>query len=561
VLRLGSEPTVYAESLLEVCECHVESPLICVSGGTASDLKKRVGRIMRNEVGETLNRWRAGLVTAGIAALAIPVAVGLVDASPIPPQTAPAQIRPAAAQAPTRPEAPQTQPRPEAPPNIVGDYMGVLTPPTDKSMPPFYTTLHIRAAGGGTFSGTLESPEQGTIFPLTDVRVEGQSVSFTFSVGGGSVSWKGSIENNGARLAGALTQRGASFPLVFTRETGQAQIPSTPTRPETPQAQPRPEAAPNAVRPADVPRWEAVSVRPCAPAGGLGEGRGGGPRSGGPGGGGGPVRFSADRMTLNCLTVRSLIRSAYHVYLDAPRPGRTPLDDVLIRGVGAGRRDPTDRTDGGPDWLDTDGYTIEAKAEGVADRALMQGPMLQAILEDRFKLKVHRETRETAVDALVIASGGSKLKPFVEGSCVRHPERYHSPDPPSPFALSPQRQPRYCRIEGGGLNFNRDPKPVNIVYHAEGVTIDEFVKLFLNGSRSRFVIDKSGLTGRFDIHLEAEISAETRQRLGVSDDVLGPSTAPPLPEALQRQLGLKLEPSKGPVGLLVIDHVERPSPN
>jgi uncharacterized protein (TIGR03435 family) len=85
--------------------------------------------------------------------------------------------------------------------------------------------------------------------------------------------------------------------------------------------------------------------------------------------------------------------------------------------------------------------------------------------------------------------------------------------------------------------------------------------LFLNGSRSRFVIDKTGLTGKFDIHLEVEISAETRQRLGLSADVLGPSTAPPLPEALQRQLGLKLEPMKGPVGFLVVDHIERPSPD
>jgi uncharacterized protein (TIGR03435 family) len=238
------------------------------------------------------------------------------------------------------------------------------------------------------------------------------------------------------------------------------------------------------------------------------------------------------------------------------------MDDVLIRGVGAGRRDPTDGTDGGPDWLDTDSYTIEAKAEGITDRTLMQGLMLQAILEDRFKLRVHRETKETAVDAVVIANGGSKLKPFVEGSCVRHPEKYHSPTPPSPFALTQQRQPRYCRIEGGGLNLNRDPKPVNIVYDAEGVTIDEFVKLFLNGSRSRFVIDKTGLAGTFDIHLEVEISDKTRQRLvGLSADVLGPSTAPPLPEALQRQLGLKLEPMKGPVGFLVVDHIERPSPN
>jgi uncharacterized protein (TIGR03435 family) len=230
------------------------------------------------------------------------------------------------------------------------------------------------------------------------------------------------------------------------------------------------------------------------------------------------------------------------------------MDGVLARGVGEGRRNPTDGTEGGPDWVDTDLYTIEAKAEGVTDRALMQGPMLQSILEDRFKMKVHRETREMAVDALVIASGGSKLKPFVEGSCVRRPAGYNwTPQP------STRGQQRYCRIEGGGLNLNNNR--VNIVYRAEGVTIEEFVKLFVNGYRSRFVIDKTGLAGKFDIHLESEISAELRQRIGDLADVIGPSTAPPLPEALQQQLGLKLESTKGPVEFLVVDHIERPSPN
>lgn len=334
--------------------------------------------------------------------------------------------------------------------------------------------------------------------------------------------------------------------LIFTRETAQ-----TPTRPETPQTEPRPEAPPSAILPPDLPKWEVVSIRPCPP-----DVRGSGGERGGRGSPslGSPYRFSADRMTLNCLTVRSLIRSAYHIYPYAPRPGATPMDNVLIRGITEGRRDPMDGTDGGPDWVDIDLLTIEAKAEGVADRALMQGPMLQAILEDRLKIKVHRETREIALDALVIAKGGPKLKPFVEGSCVRRPGGYNSPPQPP----TPGRQ-RYCRTDGGSLNLNNNP--VNIVYHAEGFTIDEFVKLFVNGYRSRFVIDKTGLTGMFDIHLESEISAEIRQGLGLNDEVLGPSTAPPLPEALQQQLGLRLESTKGPVEFLVIDHIERPSPN
>jgi hypothetical protein len=330
------------------------------------------------------------------------------------------------------------------------------------------------------------------------------------------------------------------------------------------------------------------------------------------------------------------------------------MNDVLIFGLPGVRngKNPTDGTDGGPEWIDTDGYTIEAKAEVVTDRALMQGPMLQTILEDRFKIKVHKETREIAVDALVIAKGGSKLKPFVEGSCIRRPEgtsrnlgpidsklnmkanadgklsgtlSFATPDREQTFQLTdvrvegqnlsfalrvpedPSRGPSWkgsiennggrlngaitqngasmplvltretaigpaqeaekskftpdCRMEGGGLNFNRNPPPVNIPYHAEGVTIGEFIQLFLSGNRPRYVLDNTGLTGKFDIHFEAEVSAEVRQRLGITDDMLGPSTAPPFSDALQQQLGLRLESTKGPVQLLVIDHVERPSPN
>ena len=393
--------------------------------------------------------------------------------------------------------------------------------------------------------------------------------------------------------------------------------------PETSQTQSPPVAPPNAVRPGGTPKWEAVSIRPCLPPTTAAGERGAGPARA-------PFTFNADRMILNCLSVRSLIRSAYHIYPEPGLPGNSPpMDIVLISGLPLVRngKNPTDGTDGGPEWVDTDGYTIEAKAEGVTDRALMQGPMLQTILEDRFKIKVHRETREIAVDALVIARGGSKLKRFVEGSCVRRPAGRDSrpqtvwlhikaapngklsgtlesrgqitpltdvrvegqslsfvgPDGfswkgsienngarlngglterlPLVFtretAQTAAGQQRDCRIERGNLT----PNSVNTVYHAEGFTIDEFVKLFLSGYRGRFVIDKTGLTGKFDIHLESEIGTEVRQRADPSGDLFGPSTAPPLPEALLQQLGLRLESTKGPVEFLVIDHIERPSPN
>jgi len=81
---------------------------------------------------------------------------------------------------------------------------------------------------------------------------------------------------------------------------------------------------------------------------------------------------------------------------------------------------------GGPEWIDSERYDIDAKAERIAKSEMMQGPMLQALLEDRFKLKIHHGTREIPVYNLTVAKDGSKLQPFKEGSCT-----------PNDFLLNP----------------------------------------------------------------------------------------------------------------------------
>ena len=83
VLRLGSQPQVYAEGILSICKFYVDSPLACVSGVTGADLKKRVKLIMRNHVGDPLNTWgKLFLAAAGVLALALPVVFGLLNATP-----------------------------------------------------------------------------------------------------------------------------------------------------------------------------------------------------------------------------------------------------------------------------------------------------------------------------------------------------------------------------------------------------------------------------------------------------------------------------------------------
>jgi uncharacterized protein (TIGR03435 family) len=304
-------------------------------------------------------------------------------------------------------------------------------------------------------------------------------------------------------------------------------------------------ASQNTTRPSNIPKWEAVSIKPCAQPS-LPEGQRGG------GNPGPPFRFTPDRMTLNCVNVRTLINSAYKTYLDdpgAPIPGK---DDVLLGGLLIATP-----VVGGPAWIDSERYMIEAKAEGVTDREIMQGPMLQVILENRFRLKVHREERETPIYALTVAKGGPKLKRFQEGSCSLAVMEINGLEGPPQF---PQLPPGQKRCAWGGGVFGGDAVLLTRI-HAEGATVDQLARILLREDKP--VIDRTGLTGKFDIRLEYAMSEERRQRLAqvTGRPLSDMPTSPSIFTALQEQLGLKLESAKAPVEHLVVDRVERPSPN
>jgi uncharacterized protein (TIGR03435 family) len=191
---------------------------------------------------------------------------------------------------------------------------------------------------------------------------------------------------------------------------------------------------------------------------------------------------------------------------------------------------------GGPAWIKSDRYRIDARAESNTSPRVMDGPMLQALLEDRFKLKIRRETREVSIYTLTVAKEGSKLQSAKEGSCV------------SPESLQPGKKP--C-----GMPMTRTKGP-NLSTEIIG-NLDEFAKL-LGVTLGRPVVDRTGITGTFDFHLEFALDENTPNvRLEPSDEPPGPSIF----TALQEQLGLKLASARGPAEFLVIDHVERPSEN
>jgi uncharacterized protein (TIGR03435 family) len=201
---------------------------------------------------------------------------------------------------------------------------------------------------------------------------------------------------------------------------------------------------------------------------------------------------------------------------------------------------------GAPPWLNSERYDIEAKAEGNTDFDAMR-PMLQALFEDRLHLKTHRETKEMPVYALVVARAG-KLH-LAQGECGPRPST--PPPPPEPGKTPPTP----C---GGFFGF-----PGHIA--GQKIAIKQLIDP-LSSLTGRIVLDQTGLTENYDVTLD--YTPEQGQFLspagGAPPDLPFPRPDPNGPNlftALQEQLGLKLESQKGPVEMLVIDHVERPSEN
>jgi uncharacterized protein (TIGR03435 family) len=209
---------------------------------------------------------------------------------------------------------------------------------------------------------------------------------------------------------------------------------------------------------------------------------------------------------------------------------------------------------GGPAWINSDGYDVTAKATDGNIGIDQLRPMLQTLLEDRFQLKVHRETKDVPVYALLAGKNGPKLPEAKEGGCVALNPNSGPPPLPKPG----QFPPTPC----GG--FFMGPN------HLEGGKIGmEQLTGALANILGRRVIDKTGFKGTFDVKLD--FSPEGTNLFGRGG--LGPppgvpaeagnaDNAPPsIFTVIQDQLGLKLESQKGPGEILIIDHAEKPSEN
>jgi uncharacterized protein (TIGR03435 family) len=213
-------------------------------------------------------------------------------------------------------------------------------------------------------------------------------------------------------------------------------------------------------------------------------------------------------------------------------PGRYVGVNVTLRRIIGLAYRPVQEFVGGPSWINTDGFDIEAKADFTPNREQML-EMLRSLLADRFKLVVHRETRQMPVYALVLARADGKTGPQLRRA-------------------EPCAQDTRC----GGFSVG------NGVLKGAGVTLTQLAAELPSATEGRYVIDRSGLTGLFDVNLRWNVDA-----LGpgiipgpIPDPIPGPD-APSVFAAIQEQLGLKLEPIIAPIDVIVIDRAERPTSN
>jgi uncharacterized protein (TIGR03435 family) len=224
---------------------------------------------------------------------------------------------------------------------------------------------------------------------------------------------------------------------------------------------------------------------------------------------------------------------------------------------------------GGESWMTSDQWSIEAKAEEVSVIPPWAPPYipevmalrLQSLLEDRFALKTHRETREFQVYTLTVSKNGSKItaadppqatpgQPGLPPPGTRPPL---GPDGAMPASFAP---PPGATLAGPGTIL------------ASAIPMDQIVML-LGRLTDRPVIDKTGLTGYFNVKLQFAPETAGGKAFGAGPaggSPLAPPTTsdpagPSIFTAVQEQLGLKLEPAKEPVEVLVIDSVQKPSEN
>jgi uncharacterized protein (TIGR03435 family) len=218
------------------------------------------------------------------------------------------------------------------------------------------------------------------------------------------------------------------------------------------------------------------------------------------------LRFTSAGMIAMNVSLEELVREAYGVY-----------DEKLLSG--------------GPKWLSSKTFDIEAKFDTSRFKnptADQQRRMLQKLLQERFRLVIHHQSKSFPVYALVVVKNGSQSKESGNGSMVED----------STYG-------QMCQIlrSGSGINQSKECTMADLAF-----------QLSFLPEVGRTVVDQTGLNGRYDFELHwAPVSA--------NESIASASPFPQIFTALQEQLGLQLKPTNAPLDTIVIDQVEMPSEN
>jgi uncharacterized protein (TIGR03435 family) len=447
VVRSQGDALAYAESILSVCKFCVEVPLPCVAGVAGSNLKRRITRILADQVGRKLNFSRKLVLgTAAIMAIGLPIFFGVVR------EQLHAQV---AAQK----------------GDIAGTWQGTLHIPQKD----LRTVLKITGTAPNSLKATLYSIDQGgQAIPASSVSFDGGVLKYAIEMIDGS--YEGKMSSDGNSITGTWKQGPGSLPLVLARATPATEW----SIPEPPPKLPAMAADAN-------PTFEVATIKPSKPdePGKMLTVRG--------------ARFS----TVNTTTA-DLINFAY---------------DVQAKQVV-----------NAPGWVESDKFDIDAQPDipGTPNDRQLKA-MVQKLLADRFQLKFHEDKKEMSAYVLTIGKNGSKLTKS-EGDPNGLPALFF-------------RQLGYLTVRNA--------------------TMGNFVHLMQSAVLDRPVVDHTGLEGKWDFNLKW--TPDESQFAGMGVKVPPPSDAadapPPLFTAIQEQIGLKLESGKAPVPVLVLDRLEKPSPN
>ncbi len=270
-------------------------------------------------------------------------------------------------------------------------------------------------------------------------------------------------------------------------------------------------------RKTEAARFDVASVKPCQDARG---GRG--------------SQATPGRLRRGCSTVEELVGTVFAF----ATPGILPHEAAAL-------------VKGGPSWIRSRRWTIEATTEEPSAYEQMSGPLMLNLLKERFRLRVIEQTQALPAYDLVQDQGGARLRPAKAGACFQM-----GPGIAPPRASGGKAPPPICRL------FN--PSPAGGV-DGYGMSMPDLC-LHLSAVLDRDVIDKTGLAGGYDFHLEVaseELSPYRRQSGPKPSDGAVPQANEPGGSVFTaiRKLGLRLKPSTKTAKLIVIDQVELPVEN